>query len=339
MSDLKEFSPQSKQEWISKVEKELKRFLNDFEKRFSYAHSEDLENIPSPLLVHGKDQSWLIRERFIFENTELTNKQLLKSLNSGVQELYIETKIRLNSSQLDTLFEGIYLNMLHIHWNGPFNQDTYDFLKNKQPESLIFEWPDLERQVPKNSEVEDGILSSFVLREQIEENRMDGIISLLKRAVNKLDKISNFSNEDELTKGFVFVINSTTDFIPEIALLRSFRLVWANILAAYGKNPLAYPAKIIYNIGDQADPQDPNTNLIRFTIQAVSGILGGAQSIEIAPANGNYHDEFRRRNSRNIHHLLKAESFLDKVTDPGAGSYAIQLLTADYCKKVWEAIK
>ena len=44
---------------------------------------------------------------------------------------------------------------------------------------------------------------------------------------------------------------------------------------------------------------------------------------------------FTNRMTRNLQHLLKMESYLHRVIDPGAGSYYIEQLTEKLAEKAW----
>lgn len=339
MLDWKEFNAQSKEEWITTIEKELNRSVNIAESLFSYAHREDLDLIDNLIYVNGSQQSWFIRERFFADNPVLANKQILEALETGLQDVFIISSKKINRVQLDELFNNVFIHMLQIHWKGPYQKEIMEFFNEKRPINLLLEWEDIE-SIRNTSETKlNPEYKSILLRQSNNDDRLQGIIEMFKSIVHILNdenkRTNVFSNPNQIS----FIINSEMDFVHEIALIRAIRLVYANILGAYSLDPFLYPARIISNIGENADFSDSNTNLIRFTIQAMACVLGGSGSIEIAPSNGDYQDPFRRRISRNIHHILKMESFLHKVIDPAAGSYTIQLATRNYCDLFWNAIK
>ncbi len=84
--------------------------------------------------------------------------------------------------------------------------------------------------------------------------------------------------------------------------------------------------------------QDPYTNLLRQTTEAMSAVLGGIDQLVIQPfdwysTKPNF--TFSRRMATNISLLLKEESYLDIVIDPAGGSYAIDNLTATIAERAW----
>jgi methylmalonyl-CoA mutase len=70
----------------------------------------------------------------------------------------------------------------------------------------------------------------------------------------------------------------------------------------------------------------------------MSAALGGAHSITILPFNAIYEEStnFSERIARNQQILLKEESYLDKVSDPSAGSYYIENLTDSIADQAWK---
>jgi methylmalonyl-CoA mutase len=83
--------------------------------------------------------------------------------------------------------------------------------------------------------------------------------------------------------------------------------------------------------------RDPNVNMLRTTIAVTSAGLGGADSITALPhtvALG-LPDAFARRLARNTQLILLEESHLAKVTDPAAGSGAIEELTKKLGTAAW----
>ena len=64
----------------------------------------------------------------------------------------------------------------------------------------------------------------------------------------------------------------------------------------------------------------------------MSAIIGGCNIISLSyyDQKKNKPNEKARKLSQNISHILKNESFIDFVKDPGAGSYYIESLTKSF---------
>jgi methylmalonyl-CoA mutase len=76
--------------------------------------------------------------------------------------------------------------------------------------------------------------------------------------------------------------------------------------------------------------------MIRNTTQALAAIIGGCTSIDIQPhvdENNDY--KGAEAIARNISNIIKEESYLDKVSNPGAGSYFIESLSFQMADAIW----
>ncbi|MBI4893416.1 MAG: hypothetical protein HY821_22535 [Acidobacteria bacterium] len=118
-----------------------------------------------------------------------------------------------------------------------------------------------------------------------------------------------------------------SNYFFEIAKLRAARLLYTAVAQAYGVSKevkigavTALANKSIY---------DPYTNLLRSTTEALSAVLGGADSLAVQPAG------YPARLARNVQLVLKEESHLDKVADPAGGSYDLEALTDSLAAAAW----
>ncbi|GHV14250.1 methylmalonyl-CoA mutase [Fibrobacterales bacterium] len=136
---------------------------------------------------------------------------------------------------------------------------------------------------------------------------------------------------------FSFSVGSNYFF--EIAKIRAFRVLWANVLKQYG---VVGTAKIhaetsLWNV----TVFDPNVNMLRATTETMSAAIGGADAITVNPYDVSFRtpDEFSTRIARNVQLLLKNEVGFNRLIDPSAGSYYIENLTAALVEKSYESFK
>jgi len=136
-----------------------------------------------------------------------------------------------------------------------------------------------------------------------------------------------------------FSIALGKSYFLEIARIRAFKLLWLNVLKAWGA-PLDYPA-VEAHFQPEAYSDELHTNMIRATTMAMSAVLGGADRLTVLPydagreAQATYSQSFSRRIARNVQHLLKMESFFHEIPDAAAGSYYIEKLTQQLAEKAW----
>jgi methylmalonyl-CoA mutase len=113
----------------------------------------------------------------------------------------------------------------------------------------------------------------------------------------------------------------------EMAKLRAVRLLWPEVARAFGApSTLRLHAR---TAGENKTLFDPHVNMLRVTTEALSAILGGCDSLTITPCR------FDAHLAVNVHHILREESHLDKVMDPGAGSYYVEVLTNELATAAW----
>lgn len=135
---------------------------------------------------------------------------------------------------------------------------------------------------------------------------------------------------DEIT------INSATggDYFFEIAKLRALRVVWNEIINAYGIT--GKEAQILSSSSRWTKGcYDPDVNMLRNTTEAMAAIIGGCNGLLITPHNAACEkpNDFTRRIALNISNILQMESYFDKVIDPSKGSYYIEYLTKTISEK------
>ena len=82
---------------------------------------------------------------------------------------------------------------------------------------------------------------------------------------------------------------------------------------------------------------DPWVNMLRTTVAAFAAGAGGADAITVLPFDSalGQSDDFARRIARNTSPLLMEESHVAKVSDPAAGSYAVEQLTDELARAAW----
>ena len=126
-------------------------------------------------------------------------------------------------------------------------------------------------------------------------------------------------------------------YFPEMAKLRALRILWANVLKAYGLSS-NHTLEIITETSTlYKTERNAENNLIRNTAEAMASVAGGTNYLLIHPHDGPFteSDTFSRRMADNLFHILKEEAFADAVSDPAAGSYYIENLTDTIAEEAW----
>jgi methylmalonyl-CoA mutase len=121
------------------------------------------------------------------------------------------------------------------------------------------------------------------------------------------------------------------NFFMEIAMLRAARILWAEIVSQFNpKNPKSLMLRThCQTSGWSLTQQDPYNNIIRTTMEALSAVLGGTQSLHTNSFDEavGLPTETSARIARNTQIIIQEESEICRVIDPLAGSYYLESLT------------
>ncbi|MFQ5974318.1 MAG: methylmalonyl-CoA mutase [Alphaproteobacteria bacterium] len=133
------------------------------------------------------------------------------------------------------------------------------------------------------------------------------------------------------------------NFFMEIAKLRAARYLWATMMREKfaPKDPRSLALRThCQTSGVSLAEQDPYNNIVRTTVEALAGALGGTQSLHT-----NAYDEAlalptptSARVARNTQLILQHETAITNVVDPLAGSYYVESLTASMAREARKLI-
>lgn len=137
---------------------------------------------------------------------------------------------------------------------------------------------------------------------------------------------------DDFGQRLSFFFNSHRNFLEEVAKFRAARRMWGQILRArFGsKNPRAQMLRFhTQTAGSTLTAQQPETNVVRTTLQGLAAVLGGTQSLHcnaLDEALGLPSEETAELALR-TQQVLAYESGVAATIDPFGGSYAMEALT------------
>jgi methylmalonyl-CoA mutase, N-terminal domain len=140
-----------------------------------------------------------------------------------------------------------------------------------------------------------------------------------------------------------FFFNAHNDFFQEVAKFRAARRLWARVMAErFGAtNPRALALRFHAQTGGSTlTAQQPENNIVRVTIQALSAVLGGAQSIH----TNSFDEALALPTERaatialRTQQVLAHESGVANTVDPTGGSYFVEALTRELESRAWDLI-
>lgn len=359
-----EFAPVSKAEWLSRIVKDLKGkpledlywHLNEHLIVDPFGHADDFTSAPLPLAATA--HPWVVNEDL--EGAD-QHPQALEALQMGTESLCFT----LERPDPAAFLEGIHPDYIELHFTGPGVASgpaaalaglggiareraipTADLRGSLYFDPATARLPDWRytRELLEYSRTEFPGFRCLTVDGRNDfsgaESADTELAAVLKKGKMYLDRLTeNGSGIDEVAGQLQFTWYIGPSYFVEIAKLRAFRILWFNLLKAYGGHPVHPVLDIRFAPGAYTD--DLYGNMVRATTMAMSAVLGGARRLTVRPyddgrqAEAIYPQSFARRIARNVQHLLKLESGFGARPDPAAGSYYIEKLTAQLAESAW----
>ncbi|HXG76013.1 MAG TPA: methylmalonyl-CoA mutase family protein [Gaiellaceae bacterium] len=149
---------------------------------------------------------------------------------------------------------------------------------------------------------------------------------------------------DRFGERLSFFFNAHNNFFQEVAKFRAARRLWARIMRERlgATNPRALALRFHAQTGGSTlTAQQPENNIVRVAVQALSAVCGGAQSLHT-----NSFDEalalpteHAARIALRTQQILAHEAGCTDTADPLGGSFFIEALTEELERLAWELIE
>jgi methylmalonyl-CoA mutase N-terminal domain/subunit len=146
---------------------------------------------------------------------------------------------------------------------------------------------------------------------------------------------------DDFAPRLSFFFNAQIDFFEEIAKYRAARRIWARELKeSFGaKNPRSWQMRFhTQTAGVSLTAQQPLNNIVRTTVEALAGVLGGTQSLHT-----NSYDEALALPTEDAvtialrtQQVIAHETGVASTVDPLGGSYFVEALTDEMERSAYE---
>jgi methylmalonyl-CoA mutase N-terminal domain/subunit len=146
---------------------------------------------------------------------------------------------------------------------------------------------------------------------------------------------------DKFAPRLSFFFNAHSNFLEEVAKFRAARRMWARIMREHfkAKSPKSWMLRFhTQTAGSTLTAQQPENNIVRTALQALSAVLGGTQSLHT-----NSFDEAlalpteqSARIALRTQQIIGYESGVPQTIDPLAGSYYVETLTNEIEKRAAE---
>jgi methylmalonyl-CoA mutase, N-terminal domain len=149
---------------------------------------------------------------------------------------------------------------------------------------------------------------------------------------------------DEFGRRLSFFFNAHNHFFQEVAKFRAARRLWARIMRdRFGvENPKAQALRFHAQTGGSTlTAQQPENNVVRVAVQALSAVCGGAQSIH----TNAFDEALALPTERSVRIALRTQQILaheaggTDTADPFGGAYFIEALTDELEQRAEELIE
>ena len=318
-----------------------------------------------------KDNDWKVRQNIEVCCFKGANEKALDLLTKGVTSLgFIIKGDEVNEENIATLLEGICPASVELNFNTcnckaeKLIGILADYFKGKGVDAEkcygsvnydAFKKPFVKGK--ENSEWVEGAAAVLKAGQALPNYRVLAVNAFLFNNAGayisqELGYALAWGNElmaklteagftaDEVAKKIKFNFGISSNYFMEIAKLRAARWLWAEIVAAY-KPACECACKMVAHAQTSEwnmTVYDAHVNLLRSQTEAMSAALAGVDSITVRPFDKIYQtpDDFSERIARNQQLLLKEECHLDKVVDPSAGSYYVEVLTNSLADVAWK---
>jgi methylmalonyl-CoA mutase len=148
---------------------------------------------------------------------------------------------------------------------------------------------------------------------------------------------------DKFAPRLSFFFGIGMNFFMDIAMLRAARFLWAELMSQFNpKNPKSKMLRThCQTSGWSLTQQDPYNNIVRTTLECLSAVLGGTQSLHTNSFDEavGLPTELSARISRNTQIIVQEESHICDVVDPLGGSYYVETLTQNIIDEVRKILK
>jgi methylmalonyl-CoA mutase N-terminal domain/subunit len=145
---------------------------------------------------------------------------------------------------------------------------------------------------------------------------------------------------DDFAPRLSFFFNAHNDFFEEIAKYRAARRIWAKVMReTFGaQNPRSWLLRFhTQTAGVSLTAQQPENNIARVAIQALAGVMGGAQSLHTNSMDEALAlpSELAARIALRTQQIIAHESGVANTVDPLGGSYFVEELTDQLEAEAW----
>ena len=281
------------------------------------------------------EEPWKIAQEVEAHDPAEANKVLLEELNKGTNAVNFDAEaVKLDTlADVETLLDQVQLRYapLSVYAGATALPLLAAILRRQKKVGDDAPLTGCVGADPMGEAVKKGGFDSSF------SSYMDQMATTLKCAL-----VARGYTVDEAAEHIRFNFCLGPNFFMEIAKLRAVRVVWAQLMQAYGAGEKAQCIDVFAETSQFTTTlYDPYVNVLRATTQAFSGVVGGVSGMKILPFDAAVRDSdpFSRRIARNIQVMMQEEFNLLSPVDPAGGSWYVETLTGQLGEAIWKQIQ
>jgi methylmalonyl-CoA mutase len=366
---LEEFPPVSATEWEAAIAHDLKGA--DYEKRLiwrsdeglavkPYYRAEDLKDLACMDTAPGAfpyrrgtrtTGDWQIREKIDAVDSETANREACAAVAAGAVGIAFSGVSIESKADLGVLFAT--LDEIPIHFeraDAGLSRLLLETLRAKRRAARISTGCDALASVDFAAEVIGGAPDGFVpftihgdAFEEAGATAAEEVGFTLAAGVDFLGAMQDRDVEaGRAAAALEFSFAMGSNYFFQIAKLRAFRMLWARAVESFdGARSEARAHIVAHTSRWNKTVYDPHVNILRATTEAMAAVLGGADSVMVAPFDACYEvsDGASRRLARNTQLLLKNEAWMGRAADAAGGSYYVETVTDFLAREGWKIMQ
>ena len=279
----------------------------------------------SPFLAPSLgQQGWNFLSYFYIQNEARSNDEIIADLNQGSPGLLIAWD---QIPDLSKVMKGVAFKYIHTHIKISSESDLMYLESWMNLENAPFIFLESSNFSLRSEKLSVIPLVSGYSTYAIGANAWQEVAFVVAE-LNRLLKL------EKTPEKLIIELGVGENFLVESAKFTSVQWLSEAIKNKYKCQNLKIELRARLGYRNKSG-QEPITNQIRQTAEALCAVSAGIHQLCIPPYEGNQANNHVRRMAINIGHILREEAHLNWYQSLTYGSYAVNELSTQICDKVW----